>query len=258
MTDVLDQLAVSALERIGAGYYDHDHKGQRNKHYSFVQCIDEESFSPIIAEIKAGSPSTGKILKDEFTPKERATCYLKSGALGLSVLTEPDHFYGSLEDLQEASNLNNPVLMKDFVLDYPQIEAGHLLGADALLLIYRLFNRGYSALDLDEAINYIHNLGLEVLLETNDKAEYKSALKTNADMIGINNRDLRSLEVDLSTTKNILSEEGKDRIVWSMSGISKREDIRYLKEAGTDAFLVGTSLTQSTQPEKLLRKLRGG
>lgn len=258
MTDILDQLAVSTLERIGSGYYDLDHKGQRSKHRSFAQGIDEEMFSPIIAEIKAGSPTKGKLLGSGFNPKERATCYLKSGALGLSVLTEPDHFYGSLEDLEEVSDLNNPVLMKDFVLDYPQIEAAHLLGADALLLIYRLFNRGYSALDLDEAINYIHKLGLEVLLETNDKAEYKSALNTNADMIGINNRDLRTLDVELSTTKNILSEVGKDRIVWSMSGISEREDVRFLEDAGTDAFLVGTSLTQSSQPEKLLRKLRGG
>lgn len=258
MTDVLDQLAVSALERIGAGYYDHDHKGQRNKHYSFVQRIDEESFSPVIAEIKAGSPSEGRLSENEFNPKERASRYLKSGALGLSVLTEPDHFYGSLEDLQEVSNLNNPVLMKDFVLDSPQIEAGHGLGADAILLIYRLFKRDYPAFNLNEAIDYVHELGLEVLLETNDETEYEFALKSNADMIGINNRDLRSLEVDLSTTTNILSEAGKDRIVWSMSGISEREDIRYLKDAGTDAFLVGTSLTQSTQPEKLLRKLRGG
>lgn len=259
MTDILGQLAVSALERIESGYYEIEGVHHRSSdHFSFTQAIKEESSSPVIAEIKPGSPTTGNISGGKFDPKERRNSYLKAGAVGLSVLTEPDHFYGSLHNLGEISGPTAPVLMKDFVLDYSQIEVGHRLGADAILLIYRLFNRSYSSFSLDEAVNYIHKIGLEVLLEVNDKQEYKSALRTQADMIGINNRDLRSLEVDLSTTKDTLVEAGKDRTVWSMSGISKREDIDYLEEAGADAFLVGTSLTLSKEPKKLLRDLRGG
>lgn len=259
MTDILDQLATSAIERIESGYYQIEDKGRASSDdRSFVSKITEDKLNPVIAEIKAGSPSTGNLGGDGFNPLKRGISYLQGGAVGVSVLTDPDHFSGSLHNLEKVSGLGSPVLMKDFVLDYSQIETGKWLGADAILLIYRLFSRGYPTCNLGEAIDYAHKLGLEVLLETNDAGEYESSLNTEADMAGINNRNLRSLEVDLSTTKNILGKMGKDRIVWSMSGISTREDIQYLEDAGADAFLVGTSLTQSSQPEKLVRQLRGG
>lgn len=257
MIDILDQLALSTLDRIRSGYYHVEPQGQKTRESrSFVHTI-KKNVDPVVAEIKPRSPTEGKLSTKEFNPVDRGLRYLNGGALGLSVLTEPDYFHASLDNLQEVSTLGKPTLMKDFVLDYPQIEAGSYLGADAILLIYRLFTRNYPTFSIDEAIDYAHKFGLEVLLETSDKTEYLSALKTDAEMIGVNNRDLRTLQVDLSTTKNILSDGKKDRIFWSMSGIEKREDIVYLREAGADAFLVGSSLTKSQEPENLLRKLRG-
>ncbi|MCF7889896.1 indole-3-glycerol-phosphate synthase [Candidatus Bipolaricaulota bacterium] len=258
MSDILDELSRSALNRVSSGFYDIDSReGERNP-VSFTQKINARACAPVIGEIKPGSPTRGKIFGDKFDPVELGRSYAKGGVTGLSVLTDPDHFFGSLDYLDQVAKLDRPVLMKDFIVDYSQINAGKALGADAILLIYRLFTRGVPNFSLESGINYAQERGLEVLLEINDRAEYESALKTDADMIGINNRDLRSLEVDLSTTRNILSGAGKDRIVWAMSGISGRSDINYLSEAGADVFLVGTSLAEAENPKRFLKKLRGG
>ena len=258
MSDILDDLAASASERVKSGFYELEQSNKETKRFnSFVRRIKEINGEPIIAEVKIGSPSRGRFLSEGRSPNDLGRKYLEGGAAGLSVLTDPDHFFGSLENLEKMSRLNLPTLMKDFVLDFSQIKAGFVLGASAILLIYRLFDRDYPTFTLKNAIDGAHQLGLEVLLETNDRSEYEKALDTNADMIGINNRDLRSLEVDLSVTKNILDKLGKDRITWSMSGITKREDIDYLNTAGADAFLVGTSLARAREPVIKLREMRG-
>lgn len=257
MSDVLDELSKSALNRLDSGFYDRDPGAGEQNSFSFTRAIDGQTSAPVIGEIKPGSPSRGKIFGDEFDPAKLGRSYVDGGATGFSVLTDPDHFFGSLDNLATVAKLDRPVLMKDFVVDYSQIDAGKDLGANAILFIYRLFTRGIPDFSLESGIKYAQDLDLEVLLEINDRAEYESALKTDADMIGINNRDLRSLEVDLSTTKSILSSGGKDRIVWAMSGITDRSDINYLREAGADAFLVGTSLAKAENPKRFLKKLRG-
>ena len=258
MNDILNKLSNSAMARVESNYYAVERKKETEKNpLSFTKSIKDQNSVAIIGEIKPGSPTRGKIVDRNFDLSELTTAYLAGGVAGFSVLTDPDHFYGSLDNLLKIAELDKPTLMKDFVIDYSQIRAGKECGADAVLFIYRLFGRNVINFSLDEGINYAHDLGLQVLLETNDLYEYKSALKTDADMIGINNRDLRSLKVDLATTKKILAKAGKDRIVWSMSGISNRSDIDFLKEAGADAFLIGTSLAQSDNPQRLLRQLRG-
>ena len=258
MKDILDKLATSTCELLRSGYYEAINNIEKTvNNRSFIQELSHKNSLKIVAEIKQGAPSRGKLSEDGFDPFKQGELYLEGGAAGLSVITAPKHFFGSLDNLNKVTVLGLPVLMKDFVIDPSQIEAAKTLGADAVLFIHRLFSRNYTSFSLEEGIKLAHCLGLEVLLEVNDGLEYKNALKTGADMIGINNRDLRTLEVDLSLTKRILKEYGKDRTVWTMSGISSRKDINCLKTAGVDAFLVGTSLMQAEEPIKLLRKLRG-
>ncbi|MEF8798601.1 MAG: indole-3-glycerol-phosphate synthase [Candidatus Bipolaricaulota bacterium] len=258
MSDILNKLTDSARKRVESGYYEiNSERHEEGLSFSFTENIERHKFDPVVGEIKPGSPTRGRISGEDFRPTDLAESYSAGGVVGFSVLTDSDHFFGSLANLARVAKLDRPTLMKDFIVDYSQMDAGKRLGADALLFIYRIFTRGIPSFDLDEGIDYAHQLGLEVLLEVNDLAEYESALKTDADMIGINNRDLRSLEIDLSTTKAILSTAGKDRLVWSMSGISSRTDIAFLNGAGADAFLIGTSLTSSENPKSFLQKLCG-
>ena len=258
MSDILDDLSTSARNRVKSGYYKIDgHERQTGSSISFSEAIETTGSEPIVGEIKPGSPTRGKLFEKDFDPVELGRAYSAGGAAGFSVLTDPDHFLGSLENLAQVAKLNKPTLMKDFVVDHSQIEAGKESGADAVLLIYRLFSRGVTSFDLGEGIGYAHDLGLEVLVEINDLAEYRSARETDADMIGINNRDLRSLEIDITRTRRILEKAGKDRVVWTMSGISGRSDIRFLRDAGADAFLVGTALSKSDDPGRLIRELKG-
>ena len=258
MSDVLDELAESALTRVDSGYYEVGKRGKVEVTSTpFTEKIREVDHDPVIGEIKPGSPSQGRLFDETFDPSELGRVYSEGGAAGFSVLTDPDHFFGSLDNLARVAELEEPTLMKDFIVDYSQIRAGQRLGADAVLFIQRLFARNIPSFGLEEGIKYTQNLEMEVLLETNDLTEYESALETNADMIGINNRDLRSLEVDLTRTKNILSEAGKDRIIWSMSGISSQSDIKFLVNAGADAFLIGTSLARTENPKSFLGNLLG-
>ncbi|MBS3766479.1 indole-3-glycerol-phosphate synthase [Candidatus Bipolaricaulota bacterium] len=258
MSDILNKLTDSARKRVESGYYEiNSERHEEGLSPSFTENIERHKFDPVVGEIKPGSPTRGRILDEYFRPIKLADSYSAGGAVGFSVLTDPDHFFSSLDNLARVAKLDKPTLMKDFIVDYAQMDAGKSLGADAVLFIYRLFTRKIPFFGLDEGIDYAHHRGLEVLLEINNLTEYKYALETDADMIGINNRDLRSLEVDLSTTKTILSTAGKDRLVWSMSGISSRADIRFLESAGADAFLVGTSLAQCKNPEQFLEKLCG-
>lgn len=259
MKDVLKELITAARERVKSGFYrvsgDDNSDGEK---ISFVAAIKKDKEVPVVTEIKPASPSEGQLIPGGTNVAELAELYRRGGSAGFSVLTDPDYFGGSLGNLAVVSELGLPTLMKDFVLDYEQIAAGNQMGADAVLLIHRLFARNLTEFSLAEAVTYAHDLGLEVLLETNDLGEYKAALGTDADMIGINNRDLRSLEVDLSTTEEVLTNSSKDRPVWSMSGVSEKSDLEYLQGSGGDAFLVGTALSRSEDPERLLEELIGG
>ncbi|MEM1585988.1 MAG: indole-3-glycerol-phosphate synthase [Candidatus Bathyarchaeia archaeon] len=248
MGDFLDELAAVAWKNVKEGYYRHSGAsrpcGRRSLRNAIVALGGRKA--PIISEIKFASPSAG-LLRAPGNIEFIARSMVKAGAVGLSILTEPYYFSGSLENLLRARMVvETPILMKDIVVSMEQIETAWKMDADAILLIVALFERGYCEASLNEVIEYSHAHGLEVLLEAHTPEEFKLALSTDADMIGINNRDLKTLKVDLSVTKRILKSfdksEAGGRPIISESGIRSPGDIRFLRKCGADAFLVGSSI----------------
>jgi len=257
MGDFLDIFALESRERLSDGYY-RVQKVHRGENRSLVAAIGRRKFNPIIAELKSASPSAG-ILRKDLNVSECAKAMERGGAVGLSVLTVPQRFSGHLDSIPLVrSTVQLPILMKDFVISREQVRAAANVGADCLLLVLSLFQRGYVESGLESMIAYAHDLGLEVLLETHSEHEYRAAFGTLADIIGINNRDLRSLAVDLEVTKRLLAGGKPDmRIVVSESGINSSEDIVSLKNAGVDAFLIGSVITSSEDIEAAVRGLSG-
>jgi len=145
-------------------------------------------------------------------------------------------------------------LMKDVMIENIQIDAAEKIGADYILLIQSLFDQGFLK-EIDEFIEYAHKKELKILLEVHTKQEFLNALKTDADLIGINNRNLDTLEIDLKTTEIVLEGYEKQRPILTESGIETIEDIQYLKKRGADAFLVGSSIMKSHNIEEQVKKL---
>jgi indole-3-glycerol phosphate synthase len=255
MHDFMDTLALDAVKTIKSGYYKNLPTVTAKK-VSFKEAILNCKTNPVITEIKPASPSMGTI-RSVTNPAEVAQAMQQGGAVGLSILTEPTHFKGSLQTLSTARNaVNLPLLMKDIIITTEQIDAAQKLGANAILLIQALFDRGYCELDLIKTINYAHNLGLEILLETHTETEFKKALETETDLIGINNRNLDTLKTDLTTTQQILTAQNKQgRIVVSESGIKNPGHIQYLRGCGADAFLVGSSIMLTDDIESKVKEL---
>ena len=205
----------------------------------------------ILAELKRKSPSKGWIQKGLSAP-EQARAYASGGASALSVLTEPDHFGGSAEDIQAVRNaVTLPVLKKDFHVDPLQLLEAKVLGASAALLIAR-------ALTPDELRSMVHaarELDLEVLLEVRDEAELDLALSLDASIIGINNRNLETLEIDSSTSERLLPLIPSSVVAVAESGIASRQDVERVARAGADAVLVGSSISASENPLEAVRAL---
>jgi indole-3-glycerol phosphate synthase len=206
----------------------------------------------VIAEFKRRSPSAGT-LREDADVGEVVSAYERGGASALSVLTEGLNFDGSLEDLRAArAACALPILRKDFIVDPYQLHEALLAGADAVLLIVAALRAGELASLLEKA----RALGLDVLVEVHDREELLSALSLGADMVGINNRDLRDFSVDVERTERLLAEMPAGVTVVSESGIATAEQLRSLQQAGVHAVLVGESLMRSPDPEAALRALR--
>ena len=254
MTDFLDILAKTAKETIASGYYD-SLSGTNTSSLGLKEAILKAEKAPVIAEIKAASPSAGTIRKN-VNASQVAISMKKGGAVGLSVLTEPEHFNGSLNSLVDARRaVKLPILMKDIILGAVQLEAAVKAGASAALLIMALFDRGYCDGSVHEMITRAHSQGLEVLLEAHTADEFRSASKTDADLIGINNRNLATLKIDLKVTKEILERnppEGKP--VVSESGITTPDDLRFLHGCGANAFLIGSAVMLANNIEEKVRE----
>lgn len=207
----------------------------------------------LIAEIKKASPLKGIIRKD-FNHLSIATTYEKKKVNAVSVLTEEDFFMGSLTFLSDVKKfLTKPVLRKDFIFDEYQIYESRANRADAILLISAI-------LDKNQAAEYIHlakEIGLSVLFEVHDLKELETALLINADIIGINNRNLKTMHIDQSTTLKLKREIPPDRIVVTESGIQTREDVLKFENEGIDAMLIGTSLMQADDIGKKIDELMG-
>ena len=207
----------------------------------------------LIAEIKKASPSKG-LIRPDFSHTVIASIYESKKVDAVSVLTEEDFFHGRLEYLEEVKEIVScPVLRKDFISDEYQIYEARSKKADAILLIAAI-------LELKQAEEYLHlarELGLSVLFEVHDFAELETALRINATVIGINNRNLKTLAIDLNTSFELIKEIPGDRVVVSESGIKTRDDVLRLEAAGVDAMLVGTSLMESHDIAVGIDVLRG-
>ncbi|MGQ9468488.1 MAG: indole-3-glycerol-phosphate synthase [Nitrososphaerales archaeon] len=254
MVDFLDYIIQDVKKTIKEGYYNvqsNERRFQKSLKDSIIKCKK----APIIAEIKLASPKKG-VLKREMDVKEMAIAMERGGAVGISVLTEPKHFKGSLETLSTVRKaVNLPILMKDFIISPIQIEAADKIGANAILLIKSIFDHKLSERNLKEMIEIAKSKDIEVLLEVHNEAEFLSSLQTEADMIGINNRDLATLNVDLEVTKRILSKiESKGRIIVSESGISIPDDVKTLHDFGAHAFLIGTAIMTANDVEAKVRE----
>jgi indole-3-glycerol phosphate synthase len=249
MNDFLDTLAMDATKTIDSGYYKTVVFTKQPK-ISLKKAILECKANPVITEIKVASPTLGTI-RNQVNPQEIAKAMEKGGAVGISVLTEPKHFNGSLSTLIQArESVKLPILMKDIVIVSEQIEVATQIGADAVLLIQGLFDKGCCEMNVDKTIAFAHSRGLEVLLETHTKEEFSSAVDTKADLIGINNRNLGTFKIDLNTTKEILKRNSFcGKIVVSESGIKMPDDLLFIRDCGAKAFLIGSSimLTENIQ-----------
>lgn len=242
MGDFLETLVAEAKDTIEKGYYNIPFK-TRHKQKSLRRAIISSKNIPIIAEIKLASP-TFDSSKCDANIEEIASIMSEGGAVGISILTEPKFFKGSLKNFMKVrKRVDLPLLMKDVVLSPIQIDAGYNIGSDVVLLIKTIYDRGFTDLDLSKMIEYTHSRGMEVLLETHTKREFTAALQTEAELIGINNRDLQTLAIDIDTTRKILENTHlKDKVIVSESGIKTRSEILYLKKFDVDAFLIGSSL----------------
>jgi indole-3-glycerol phosphate synthase len=205
----------------------------------------------VIAEIKKGSPSRG-ILRADADPDQLARAYAQGGASAISVLTEADHFFGSLSALTTVkSAVSLPVLRKDFILDPYQVVETRASGADSFLLIAALLD-GRS---LGSLMKEGRKWGMEPLVEAHDADEVGMALKAGARIIGINNRDLNTFHVDVNISLNLIKHIPRECIAVSESGIKTRGQIVRLADAGFRGFLIGESLVTSADPAATLRGL---
>jgi len=205
----------------------------------------------VIAELKRASPSKG-MLREDFRPAELAASYQRGGAAGLSVLTDRDFFQGSDDHLRAArAACSLPVIRKDFIVDPYQVYEARAIGADCILLIVAGLDDGR----LRELDALAAELGLDVLVEVHDREELERALEIPNRPIGINNRNLRTFQVSLETTLDLLDAIPEDRIPVTESGIHSREDIARLREHGVHAFLVGEAFMRAADPGAMLARL---
>jgi indole-3-glycerol phosphate synthase len=227
--------------------------GRRPESRPFQEALTRPGIS-VIAEHKRRSPSAG-VIREDAGLVDVVQAYERAGAAALSILTEPSHFGGSLDDLRAARAATHlPVLRKDFIVDPYQLYESAAAGADAILLIV-------AALE-PEALGELHreawSLDLDVLVEVHDEEELEAALEVEPEVIGINNRDLDDFSVDLERTFELLSDIPTGKTVVSESGFSTREQLDELDRVGVDAVLIGETLMRADDVEAACRELTGG
>ncbi len=226
---------------------------QRTAPLDFAGALRGEGVS-IIAEVKKASPSKGLLCPD-FDPLSLARAYAEGGAAAVSVLTEVNYFQGSLSHLSQIRELSGlegiPLLRKDFIFDPYQVYEARASGADAILLIAAVLEDR----ELESLIALARELGMQCLVEVHDDAELARVLRSSARIIGINNRDLRTFEVDINTTRRLRTLIPPDRVVVSESGISRKEDIDKLREWVINAALIGEALVTADDVVARLREL---
>jgi len=206
----------------------------------------------LIAEVKRASPSRG-VLRPELDPVRLAETYAQCGAVAISVLTESRYFGGSGEDLEAIRRKlpNIPLLRKDFIVKPYQVFESRAWGADAVLLIASILDDS----ELEGLLSLSHDLGMQCLVEVHNESELKRALATDAKIIGINNRNLDTMTVDLNVTRRLRPLVPSGRLVVSESGIKGREDIQKLREWGVNAVLIGEALVTASDVAAKIKEL---
>lgn len=222
---------------------------------SFIKKIKycaENNDIALISEVKKASPSKG-LIRPDFKPVEIAVAYEQAGASAISVLTDEKFFQGSIEYLKTIKKaVSLPVLRKDFIIDPFQIYQTRLMGADMMLLIASALKFS----DLKEYYNLAKEIGLEVLIEIHNKQELNDVLALDAKLIGINNRNLKTFEVDIKNTVNLIDGLNlSDRFIISESGIRSNNDIKYLKQNNVSGVLVGETLIRNPDIKKAVKEL---
>lgn len=220
--------------------------------FPFEKALRKDGMS-FICEVKKASPSKG-VIAEKFPYVEIAREYEQAGAAALSVLTEPYYFQGSNQYLEEISQkVKLPILRKDFTVDVYMLYEAKCIGASAVLLICAIL----SDAQLEEYLKMAEELGLSALVEAHTEEEVKRALKCGARIVGVNNRDLKTFQVDIHTSERLRKLVPKDILYVSESGIQTQEQVRRLKENGTDAVLIGEMLMKSKHKKEMLDNLRG-
>ena len=220
--------------------------------FSFRRALSQPGMS-FICECKKASPSKG-VIAPTYDPAAISHAYAEAGASAVSVLTEPRWFQGSLDDLQKVSaGCELPTLRKDFVVDPYQIYEAKLNGASAVLLICSILTDD----ELAAFIELAESLGMDALVEAYEPQEVPRALAAGARIVGVNNRDLRTFEVDFGRSIALRKMVGAKRLFVSESGVGSRADVERLEEAGIDAVLVGETLMRANDPGAMLRELQG-
>ncbi|MBK6367361.1 MAG: indole-3-glycerol phosphate synthase TrpC [Polaromonas sp.] len=260
MTDILEKITAVKHQEVAAARKRKSLEAVRADAESRVLTRDfvgalrakiADGQSAVIAEIKKASPSKG-VLRADFEPADIAQSYAEHGAACLSVLTDKDFFQGSSDYLRQArASCTLPVLRKDFMVDAYQIYESRAMGADAVLLIAACLNDGQMA----EFEQIARSLDMAVLVEVHDADELQRALKLKTPLIGINNRNLKTFEVSLDTTINMLADVPKDRLLVTESGITTPADVARMREVGVNAFLVGEAFMRAADPGEALAKL---
>jgi len=218
---------------------------------SFRKALEGPQKVRIIAEVKKASPSKG-VLKADIDPVVQAVEYTEAGAIAISVVTEEDFFQGDLGWISKIRHTSPlPVLRKDFVYDAFQVYETRAAGASAILLIVAMLEPG----ELKELVALANDCGLDALVEVHDETELGEALEAGASVIGVNNRNLKTFEVDLQTSERLAKLIPDDRLFIAESGIHNRADISRLLDAGADAFLIGEHFLTSPDAAATLRGL---
>ncbi len=263
MSDILNKIVALKHEEISASKRKVSLEAMRADAESRVLTRDFEGAlrakiaagrAAVIAEVKKASPSKG-VLREDFIPADIAQSYAEHGAACLSVLTDRQFFQGQADYLKQArASCDLPVLRKDFMVDPYQVYEARAMGADCILLIAACLDDAQMA-DL-EAI--ARSLDMAVLVEVHEGAELDRALRLKTPLVGINNRNLRSFEVSLATTLDLLPRVPADRLLVTESGILGAADVQTLRAAGVNAFLVGEAFMRAPDPGAALASLFGG
>ena len=260
MSDILDKIVAVKRQEVAAALAKKPLAAVRADAESRVLTRDFEGAmrvkmaggqAAVIAEIKKASPSKG-VLRAEFIPADIAQSYAEHGAACLSVLTDKLFFQGSIDCLKQArASCDLPVLRKDFMIDVYQVYESRAMGADAILLIAACLDDAHMA-DMEAVAR---SLDMAVLVEVHDREELLRALKLKTRLVGINNRNLKTFEVSLQTTLDMLPDVPADRLLVTESGIQTADDVKRMRDAKVNAFLVGEAFMRAAEPGEALAQL---